>query len=399
MSKLPNIIQRRELEPLLNKAGKIAKCYEKAANCAASVMDWDGNNGTDQLNPICRQCSAKGAEYKERICAFMHKNAVKKAREQGGSYIYVCPKSLVFWTSPFYSGERFAGALLSGGVHGSEDNSDRVKALAKMMLICADQISGRSYVHKNITTRLQIPDEKPGESEQEDGKNVKMNENNAYLLDLERMLLANLRRGDNIDAKKLLIKLLYARYQEVDNNFQIFRLKALELAVLLSRAVADPNDIKNDTVLETTSRYLNKIEASSSFQEITEILFTITEKMSGKIFSFHGVQHFAALGKAERFIWNNYTKKISLKEIAEASGLSAPYFSTIFKDEMGENLSTYLNRLRVEKSAAMLVTTTMPISEIASACGFEDQSWFSKIFKSYTGFTPGKYRAQGSLSD
>jgi AraC-like DNA-binding protein/ligand-binding sensor protein len=399
MSKLPNIIQRRELEPLLTKADKIAKCYEKAANCAASVIDWDGNNGPDSLNPICRQCAAKGSAYKEKICAFMHKNAVKKAREQGGSYIYVCPESLVFWTSPFYSGERFAGALLSGGVRGSVKNSDRVKALAKMMLICADQISGRSFVQKNITANLPVTEENSYEFEPEDGEIVSKNENNAHLLDLERILLASLRRGDNIDAKKLLVKLLYARYKESNKNFQVFRLKALELAVLLSRAVADPNDIKNNTVLEATSRYLNKIEASSSFQEITEILYTITEKMSGKIFSFHGVQHFAALGRAERFIWNNYTKKISLKEIAEASGLSAPYFSTIFKDEMGENLSSYLNRLRVEKSATMLVTTNMPISEIACACGFEDQSWFSKIFKSYTGYTPGKYRAQGSLSD
>jgi AraC-like DNA-binding protein len=342
---------------------------------------------------------AKGSAYKEKICAYMHKNAVKKAREQGGSYIYVCPESLVFWTSPFYSGERFAGALLSGGVHGSVSNSDRVKALAKMMLICADQISGRSFVQKNITAGLPIADENSNEFDPEDAEiDIKI-ENNAHLLDLERILLASLRRGDNIEANKLLVKLLYARYIEANKNFQLFRLKALELAVLLSRAVSDPNDIKNNTVLEDTSRYLNKIEAASNFQEISEILCTITEKMSGKIFSFHGVQHFAALGRAERFIWNNYTKKISLKEIAEASGLSAPYFSTIFKDEMGENLSSYLNRLRVEKSATMLVTTNMPISEIASACGFEDQSWFSKIFKSYTGYTPGKYRAQGSLSD
>jgi AraC-like DNA-binding protein len=37
----------------------------------------------------------------------------------------------------------------------------------------------------------------------------------------------------------------------------------------------------------------------------------------------------------------------------------------------------------------------MPISDIAGACGFEDQSWFSKIFKSFTGVSPGKFREQG----
>ena len=50
---------------------------------------------------------------------------------------------------------------------------------------------------------------------------------------------------------------------------------------------------------------------------------------------------------------------------------------------MGENLSNYLNRLRAEKAATMLAETNMTLSGIAAACGFEDQSWFSKIFKSF----------------
>jgi len=170
----------------------------------------------------------------------------------------------------------------------------------------------------------------------------------------------------------------------------------MELAVLLSRAAAD-TDAKDDTILDASSRCLKKIDESSKFEEIVEILTVITENMSGKIFSFHGVRHFSALRKAERYIWENYTRKISLKEIALASGLSAPYFSTIFKEEMGENLSNYLNRLRVEKAASMLLATDIPISEVASACGFEDQSWFSKIFRNNTGLTPGKYREQGNM--
>jgi len=208
-------------------------------------------------------------------------------------------------------------------------------------------------------------------------------------------LLASLRRGDNAEGQNILVKLLKILYQNARNNFTLFQLKAIELAVLLSRAASDPKDIKNNTALESTERCLKKIEESSSLEEITEILSSITERMSGMIFSFHGVRHFSALRKAERYIWTHYTRKLSLKEIATASGLSAPYFSTVFKEEMGENLSNYLNRLRVEKAATMLVTTDLPISEVARTCGFEDQSWFSKIFKNNTSLTPGKYRERG----
>jgi AraC-like DNA-binding protein len=206
------------------------------------------------------------------------------------------------------------------------------------------------------------------------------------------MLLASLRRGDNAEARRILKELLDILTGAA--GFEIFQLRAIELAVMLSRAAADAEDAN---ILETNNRYLQKIEEARNPAMVYEILNIIIDRMSGKIFSFQGIRHSSALRRAERFIWENYTRKISLQEIATASGLSAPYFSTIFKDEMGENLSNYLNRLRVEKASVMLAETDLPISGIAAACGFEDQSWFSKIFKSHTGLSPGKYREQGGM--
>jgi AraC-like DNA-binding protein len=144
--------------------------------------------------------------------------------------------------------------------------------------------------------------------------------------------------------------------------------------------------------LDANNRYFRCIQDAKNIEELTDTLHIIVERMSSQIFSFQGMCHASALRKAERFIWENYTRKISLQEISAAAGLSAPYFSTIFKEEMGENLSSYLNRLRVEKARHMLAETDFTLNEIASSCGFEDQSWFSKIFKSFTGISPGKYR-------
>jgi YesN/AraC family two-component response regulator len=228
-------------------------------------------------------------------------------------------------------------------------------------------------------------------------------------MEMERMLLASLRRGDNKEAKRILDKLLDIHHKAARGDFQIFMLKAMELAVLLSRTALNNKKTKDNAASEPRQKvngegspldencsYLKKIEESSSLEEIKEILFVITDQMAGFIFSFQGVCHFSALRKAERYIWTHYTRKISLKEIADVSGLSASYFSTIFKEEMGENLSNYINRLRVEKAATMLLTTNLPISGIANACGFEDQSWFSKTFKNFTGSTPGIFREHGN---
>ena len=399
MPKTPNLIQRRELEPLLLKAHRVARQYEKAADCAALVMgpEWD----LSYLHS-CSLCNH------EKECSIMHVNAANEARRLGGSFIYTCPAGFVFWTCPFYSGERYAGAFLSGGVQGSRENSDKVKALAQMMLICADQIScmgiSGNFVVKTPPNELTAlnnsaaPHAFASRETTPQNKNISEHiENSQSTVEMERILFACLRRGDKTEAHNILIKLLDVLYREAKGSISAFRLKSMELAVLLSRSISNPTDIEDDAVLDTNNRYLKKIEESNTLEEITEILTIITERMSGKIFSFHGVRHSSALRKAERYIWDNYTRKISLKEIAEASGLSAPYFSTIFRDEMGENLSSYLNRLRVEKAAVLLITSNTSISNIAASCGFEDQSWFSKIFKSFTGFTPGKYREQGGV--
>ena len=399
MSKLSNLIQRREFEPLLHKADKIAKHYEKVANCPVSVLQPECSVNLRELNFTCKHCKGEIDANGNRICALMHLEAIKYAKKARGSYIYACKEGLVFWASPFYSGERYAGALISGGIQNTINNNEKIKALANMLLICAAQISGMSFVQKNIAAVLE-PENRQSSDQVQNSNNDLLKEDEkieAVRMDMERMLMANLRRGDISEARNLLFKLLNARYSEVKANISAFRLKALELLVLLTRSTTNPNDINDSKILEANSRYQKKINESTSLEEIEAILAEIAEKMAERIFSFHGVRHFPALRKAERYIWDNYTKKISLREIARASGLSAPYFSTIFKEEMGENLSDYLNRLRVEKASALLLTTNMSIGEIAKTCGFEDQSWFSKIFKNNTGYTPGKYRDQGSI--
>jgi YesN/AraC family two-component response regulator len=177
------------------------------------------------------------------------------------------------------------------------------------------------------------------------------------------------------------------------DQFKYIQFRAIELAVLLSRTAFTPGN-PDKAILESNNSYIKSIQESKTIEELTDMLYITVERMAEHIFSFQEIRHAAALRKAERYIQENYSRKISLQEIAKVSGLSAPYFSTIFKEERGENLSTYLNRLRIEKAGHLLLKTDMPLSDIARACGFEDQSWFSRMFKSYTGLSPGKYRGQ-----
>ena len=64
----------------------------------------------------------------------------------------------------------------------------------------------------------------------------------------------------------------------------------------------------------------------------------------------------------------------------------------MFKEEMGEGLFTYVNRVRVEKSKVLLLNESVSLVNVGGLCGFEDQSYFTKVFKSIVGVSPKKYR-------
>ena len=56
------------------------------------------------------------------------------------------------------------------------------------------------------------------------------------------------------------------------------------------------------------------------------------------------------------------------------------------------SFTRFLNYVRVEKSKRLLTMTEMRLAEIAGSCGFEDQSYFTKVFKNVTGETPQQFR-------
>jgi AraC-like DNA-binding protein/ligand-binding sensor protein len=439
--KLPGFedLAKNKTHPILVKAYKMMSAYSQATGSMICIHDHNHQPIPEMTGDISMEkniclycakyqngnCQGKPVDLTETPCNEIHINAIKEANRYGGSYVYTCDLGFVFWTSPIYSEGRFIGSLLGAGYLYPDDsniserlfkmcNSDipmseiercislfprgspeKIKALAEMLLLCAESLStGSEDYHEILRRRADQQSELSARIEDLQAKYPSGSAMPSYPIDKERMLITSLRQGDNETAAKILHDSLAILLFSNPNHFKYIQFRSMELVVLLSRADINPGHSGN-AALETNNHYLRQIQESKTVEELTDTLHNIVERIAGQISSFQGIRHAAALRKAERFIMDNFTRKISLQEIADNSGLSAPYFSTIFKEEMGENLSKYLNRLRVDKASRMLVETNLSLSEISGACGFEDQSWFSKIFKIYTGMSPGKYRSQG----
>jgi AraC-like DNA-binding protein len=287
---------------------------------------------------------------------------------------------------------RQSAAQLLAGI--PEKTGEEIKAMARLLQICAGQISRRIETHHETLKRRaeqqsELSDQIEALKNQYDTEKADF----GYPLEKERALLSSLRRGDNEGARKVLDELLARLFFSNPDNFKFMQYRAIELAILISRAAVTSGNTR-ESLLEFNNRYLMRIQEALTIEEIIDALYQMVDSLDEQISPFKGVRHASSLRKAERYIRENYTRKVSLQEVSAASGLSAPYFSTVFKEEMGENLSSYLNRLRVDRAASLLLETGLSLSEIAGSCGFGDQSWFSKIFKMYTGMSPCKYRDQ-----
>lgn len=99
------------------------------------------------------------------------------------------------------------------------------------------------------------------------------------------------------------------------------------------------------------------------------------------------------LKPALEYIQINFEKRISLDEMASLCNISSSYFSKLFNKITGDNFSNYINQARIDRACVLLATTDTPITVIALDLGFEDNSYFDKVFKKLTGVTPSFYKA------
>ena len=95
----------------------------------------------------------------------------------------------------------------------------------------------------------------------------------------------------------------------------------------------------------------------------------------------------------ELYIRENFTREINLDMVAQNFNFNSSYLSKIFTKFVGENPSKYVKLLRINKAKHLLINNTdKSIKEIGIISGYEDQFYFSRIFKNVTGESPASFR-------
>ena len=212
-----------------------------------------------------------------------------------------------------------------------------------------------------------------------------------YPIDKERELLNAISRGDKGESQRLLNEILGHIFFASGQNPAIIRARALELVVLISRAALDGGaDVGR--IFDLGFTYLNQIQKMRSVDDIALWLSRVMTRFSDLVFNLSDVKHADVMMKALRHINARFTEPITLDEVASAVSLSPTYFSKIWNEEMKCRFTAYLNKLRIERGKVLLRSSEISLIEIAGKLGYDDQSYFTKVFKKLVGLSPGRYR-------
>jgi len=93
-----------------------------------------------------------------------------------------------------------------------------------------------------------------------------------------------------------------------------------------------------------------------------------------------------------QYIHHHFTDDINLDDIAEHVGVSKYHFSRVFKDVTSITINQYINSLRCNQARQLLLTTELPVSEVAEQTGFRSVSYFTKAYKRSFNQTPSEAR-------
>lgn len=352
------------------------------------------------------------------LCAGLntHLYGSNEAYRWNGQYIYYCPIGLVFVAASVSdeTGE-MAGSLVAGPLMMGEAEEllpelpepvrekaaslpsfppARVTHLAAVLSACTAFAAGLpnsragGFIYEQDQMLRTIYDVRQ--------QLLSSGEEASYPIAYEKKLLALIAGRDKDGARRLLNELLGHIYCMSNFNLTAIKARVVELVVLLSRATIDAGADIREVFLSNTN-YFHDIEQFTSLEDLSLWLTGIMHRFINYSFDFTQVKHSDVIYKAMEYVKSNYTRKISLDEVARHVYLSRSYLSSLFKEETGMSLFTYINRVRVEKSKLFLLDKDVALVDVASLCGFEDQSYFTKVFKKETGMSPKKYRDSRGL--
>ena len=93
----------------------------------------------------------------------------------------------------------------------------------------------------------------------------------------------------------------------------------------------------------------------------------------------------------QKYVREHTDEELNREVLAAVAGFSVPHFHRIFTAHVGENIASYVRRVRLERAGRKLRMGAVDITEVALAAGYDTHAAFSKAFKQHFGLSPSEF--------
>ena len=414
------MVPKKELYDL-KLARECATAFSSACGVGCMVSDANGVPGFARglSCASCPVCRAAGRRPEDCIKSQIY-NTTEAARF-GGKYVYFCPMGLSCFVSPILGSQEIQAKVIVGpflmvekddyiacdledrlGLSGPELERviaaledipcippDKVTSMSTLLFMAVSFMNNLSAAERMLAA--QGAEEIQGQITAYIQQIKRDSRSEPYPFAKEDALLWAVRQNDRPQAQKLLNELLGHMLLTSGGELYYVKNRIYELLVLISRT-AIRSGADAEARLRENDRYLERLNQIQNFDDLCLWLSTVINQVMDSVFGFPGLRHAGVINQSIQYINVHYDQRLTLDAMARRVFLSPPYFSRIFKEETGETFTAYLNRVRVDRSRDLLRHKHLRLADIALLVGFEDQSYFTKVFKKITGMPPLRYR-------
>ncbi len=327
-------------------------------------------------------------------CAAARKQALDEALRWGEPSMILCPAGFVIWAMPVMDNSVVLGAIVVEKAMVGTDRdpltpeqlrnavTDLLAMTEEANLTNAALMELRRLAARRESERAEAIHEVKGQNYQ--------SIRDLYLLE-EPALIAAIKRGDRPAAREILNRVLVGIYYFGRERPLLLKSFILELIVTMSRSAVEAGGDPSE-LLGTNYSSFADLAGIDSEEELCAWLVSMLERIMDAIKSNREFPNTVLLGEALRYMEEHLHEEMSRDDVAQVACLSPSHFSRVVKHTFGQSFTDLLSKMRIDKARELLARTDISLIQVCLECGFSDPSYFTKVFRKYTGRTPGEYR-------
>lgn len=213
---------------------------------------------------------------------------------------------------------------------------------------------------------------------------------------VEQLLLDKIRKGDlGISEFADKVSLIAPdQYKAYSNNPEKYKLSLNVLLTLISRAAVE-GGLPRKTAFSLATDYRSKINDSRNINELHVLSYDIMMDYTQRVHRAKETLHCSTkIRLCCEYVDTHLEEKITLQMLADKCGYATSHLSRKFKAEVGCSVVDYIQKSKVEYAKILLQTSEEEVEKISGALGFESSSYFSRMFRKWTGEAPTDYRTK-----